>query len=123
MDEKRLETIRARVEKATPGPWIHMDGDVFYGEIRDVDNFDLIAEVPEADDRPEDFEFMAEARQDIPDLLAEVERLRSALSRIGWIIDHDFPIITDDLLTKDDFRDARFEMSAILGKALGESRQ
>ena len=81
MDEKQLQEIRARVEKATPGPWIHMDGDVFYGEIRDVDNFDLIAEVPEADDRPEDFEFMAEARQDIPDLLAEVERLREEVTK------------------------------------------
>jgi hypothetical protein len=55
--------------KHTPGAWIFMTDDTFYGEIRDADNFTLIAVMPELDDRPEDFTLIAAA----PDLLAACE--------------------------------------------------
>jgi hypothetical protein len=57
--------------KHTPGAWIFMTDDTFYGEIRDADNFTLIAVMPELDDRPEDFTLIAAA----PDLLAACEEM------------------------------------------------
>jgi len=66
MTEERLAEIKMRTEAATPGPWL----------VDASDSADAL--------------FMAHARQDIPDLLAEVERqqrqiteLRSMLSSKG----------------------------------------
>lgn len=86
MDAKRLAEIQARYDAATPGPWVNMsDGEgTFAGEIRDCNNFIEIADMPEMDDRPADFEFIAHAREDVPDLHAEVARLREALA---WYAD------------------------------------
>ena len=61
MDDKRLEQIKARAEAATPGPWGK--------KILDLRQF-----------RDFDEDFTYHARQDILDLLAEVERLRAALA-------------------------------------------
>ena len=102
MTPERLEAIRQRVEKATQGPWNFegnkwQDGYVIYSPIkRGFHNNG--GEVAEVDDsyEPSDAEFIANARQDIPDLLAEVERLRYALESIvnidGWYIDRDFDV-------------------------------
>ena len=74
----RLDEIKARVEAATPGPW---PKDYVYNAIRHISrNCDFI----ESDIDPEfgwlygpvdDPTFIAHAREDIPYLLAEVERL------------------------------------------------
>lgn len=55
----------------TPGPWVYLQDDPFWGEIRSAETFDLIAQQPEADDREADFILMAAA----PDLLAACETL------------------------------------------------
>lgn len=60
----------------TPGPWTYLGGDLlvdspYWGQIRS-ENWDLIAQQPEGDDRHDDFVLMAAA----PDLLeAAVELL------------------------------------------------
>lgn len=87
MDAKRLEEIRERAEKATPGPWelfperykINDPNPVTVGPIRNGD-FELVAEIryPEHFDHICDAAFITAARQDVPDLLDEVERLRKA---------------------------------------------
>lgn len=85
MDSKRLAEIRARVEAATKGPW------VWGQDTHTVDPYDLqvldgasivwpTAEGLLAFHRPADRAFLEHARQDIPDLLAEVERLREAIA-------------------------------------------
>lgn len=70
----RDEAIRARCEAATPGPWKltkdgrYEDHDECRIDLPD-DNIELC--------RYENGEFIAHARNDIPDLLDEVERLRA----------------------------------------------
>jgi hypothetical protein len=77
--DEELRAIKERCEKATPGPWEWSDGtcDDEDGERHGyrcgpmwVDVCDQLA-VPVVD-----AEFIAHAREDVPALLAEVERLR-----------------------------------------------
>jgi len=72
MTPERLADIKARAEAATPGPWGAVD---FALSTYCGFNNDSLAE-------PSTFEdavFIAYSRQDIPDLIAEVERLRGKL--------------------------------------------
>jgi hypothetical protein len=82
MTPERLEQIKARVEKATEGPWAK------HPALAQVDAFNTGVPVPvfqalwPTDLRSEEEteaneEFIAHARQDVPDLVAEVERLFS----------------------------------------------
>jgi len=93
MDAEELQAIRERAEKATPGPW-HFDADDMDIWCRnDGGSFPLtttIAKALEDEDRYFDFEFIAAAREDIPALVAEVERLREALEGMANT-DHDDP--------------------------------
>ena len=58
MDAERIAEIRERCDKASEGPWVECSL-VVHGL------------------RPCDAKFIAHSRQDVPDLLAEVERLRA----------------------------------------------
>ena len=60
----------------TPGPWVFMDDDTFYGEIRDCETFTEIARMPDMDDRPDDFRLIAAA----PDLLEACEKFISSFA-------------------------------------------
>ena len=81
MTQERLDAIQARVDGATGGPWgCYGDGahEVFdAGEYSDGDRGEVVAAVI---DKLSDAVFIAEAREDIPALLAEVERLRARLT-------------------------------------------
>ena len=83
MTQERLDAIQARVDGATGGPWgCYGDGahEVFdAGEYSDGDRGEVVAAVI---DKLSDAVFIAEAREDIPALLAEVKRLR-ALTTVG----------------------------------------
>lgn len=78
MTQERLDAIQARVDGATGGPWgCYGDGahEVFdAGEYSDGDRGEVVAAVI---DKLSDAVFIAEAREDIPALLAEVKRLRA----------------------------------------------
>lgn len=76
---EQLEAIRKRAEKATPGRWNKEYG---YGKrIRASNSIPVIDE--QVGIRTEaDAEFIANAREDIPKLLAEVERLQSQVDRM-----------------------------------------
>jgi len=68
-----LDAIRARLAAATPGPWTaHPDGLVW----SDLPGDPVSGSVEQAN-----AELIAHARQDIPALLAEVERLRAQLDK------------------------------------------
>ena len=77
----RIAEIRARLEAATPGPWEavkwedydHMNG---YVETWDVEGPDHDGD----GNGQQDAEFIAHARDDVPFLLAEIERLSTALA-------------------------------------------
>ncbi|WP_282045183.1 hypothetical protein [Roseibium album] len=85
MTEEELVSMRQRCEKATSGPWIS------YIEGRDHSGGSKFIMTGNSNKRGEDIEltgatnsdqdFIAHARQDIPRLLAEVERLRKHLSK------------------------------------------
>lgn len=77
-----LDAIKARAEAATKGPW------KFTPKILGIKNTTVMAggeqvgyfSVGQA--QPHDAEFISHARQDIPALLAEVERLQAIVERV-----------------------------------------
>ena len=78
----QLEAIRKRAEAATEGKWFTDDAELYVSA-------DGYVEVAEAYEKA-DAEFIAHSREDIPALLAEVERLRTALIEIADIDDWDY---------------------------------
>lgn len=76
LSDERIAEIRERCDKATPGPWSvdEESGDVWvpsiWRSVAIIEDLDLPLVNPAADRA-----FIAAARQDVPDLLAEVERL------------------------------------------------
>ena len=87
MSELDLAAIRARADAATPAPWKLWGMSVLADPVGDS-NLDTAIHVANtsyrnAQGRPRtnDADFIAGARLDIPNLLAEVERLRSLLAR------------------------------------------
>lgn len=86
MNQEQLSAIKERVAKATPGPWLvapEKCGPEGQG-VYESDGFGCICEVgdpyPRGSNRPqENMEFIANAREDVPALVAEVERLREVI--------------------------------------------
>lgn len=81
-----LEAIRQRVDRATPGPWYESDEPI--GRTHDIYAPPgalpgLRRELPVAEKVfGRDSRFIAHAREDVPALLAEVERLRSGIETV-----------------------------------------
>jgi hypothetical protein len=108
LSDERLKEIRERAEKAAAGPWLHVhqlhidqgaphpDGTRLLSGGGWEDDYHLFT----ANDR----EFIAHARQDIPDLLAEIERLKGRpyrlMPRIGT------PALRPSTPVSDKFRSA-----------------
>ena len=83
MTDKELNEIRTRCEAATPGPWVsfvegrnHTSGSNFIKTGSDSNRGEDI-ELTGATIADQDF--IAYARQDIPSLLDEIQRLRNLL--------------------------------------------
>jgi len=86
--EQRLNEIEERCRKATSGGWIVARESDVWGTIggpvcyMDEDNAIVVGQPGDwgpTNDPVDDAEFIAHARQDVPDLLAEVRRLRSLI--------------------------------------------
>ena len=82
LSEKKIEEIKKRCDAARPGPWKsyvegrdHDSGSNFImigeGASRSDDDIELLGETVE------DQDFVAHAREDIPALIAEIERLKT----------------------------------------------
>jgi hypothetical protein len=81
LTDEQLAEIRKRAEAATAGPWKYTDRDnVVYTANAD---YKYAVEVAEEIGHKFDGEFIAHAREDVPKLIAEVERLRRELSFIA----------------------------------------
>jgi len=85
-----LQEIKERERKATGGPWVNM-GEVdpdnpFFGQIwsanEESGRLKTIVTMAELDDQTDDFNFIAHAREDIPALVAEIERLQAEVKRL-----------------------------------------
>ena len=98
LSNERLAAIRERVERATPGPWGVVErSDRLAYLVRGPKevNARLVCDVSRGvadrtaagDTRQADAAFVAAARQDVPDLLAEVERLREEVERLREEVD------------------------------------
>lgn len=89
---EQLEAIRKRAEAATSGPWRY---NAQYGYLAPVTPQRQIATIANEITRGYDAEFITEAREDIPALLAEVERLRGvinkAIGNLEWNNPKDIP--------------------------------
>jgi hypothetical protein len=103
IDEKRLEAIECRSRHATPGPWETFQGD----DLQNPEDYDgpypkwrgVIPSAPGSEPVVErckgdgytdsilNTDFIAHARQDVPDLVAEVRRLRP-LAVLASFADH-----------------------------------
>lgn len=128
---ERLAEIKARAEKATPGPWFLRDEGTF-GEVlvqyRTEPHgfrFPVARAVRSTPGYAESAEFIAHARQDVPDLVAEVERLREEneelLEAIGTVLAE-----TREPLTLGAVRDARDDLVRVYNaakKRLARQRQ
>ncbi|MCR8986056.1 hypothetical protein NW801_13590 [Brevibacillus laterosporus] len=77
MTEKELQEIRERVEKATSGPWKERARN---GDFMLIERGLVIAGTKS------DLDFIINAREDIPNLLSEIDRLRKALIEIKEIL-------------------------------------
>ena len=96
MTNEELQVIKERVAKATVGPWEWRND--CYDDFWLASNHFIVADSFGYDDGDStirvseaDAEFIAHARQDVPTLVAEVERLREALLLIQnsdtWLIE------------------------------------
>jgi hypothetical protein len=111
-----LQEIKEREAKATPGFWVNMGehnpDSIYFGEIRcggtqEQEAFTLIAVMPELDDRTDDFNFIAHAREDIPALVAEVERLHTEIDQVLDYYSTQVERLQAKLETEVNYRDMR----------------
>ncbi len=87
--EDRIAEIRARLDAATEGPWIHEPSEVLHGT-EDVRLHYVSDQAAIADDDPPmcsfysraDAEFVAHAREDVPFLLSELEAAQARLDKV-----------------------------------------
>lgn len=83
MTPAQLEELKKLCAEATPGPWWYYDGSIWASsDIKNEDgNFEyLVAESAGGPSR----NFLTAARTAVPELLAEVERLRGLVKRVEW---------------------------------------
>lgn len=83
MSDLDLEAIRARAAAARPGPWkLYGDGDPDdWRGITNGNDADELCIYDEGGHGHDDAVFIAHARQDVPALIAEVERLSRQVAR------------------------------------------
>jgi hypothetical protein len=81
MTDHELDEIRLRCAAASPGPWKawvegrdHTSGSSFVQTAAE--------DIEMSGATTADYDFIANARQDVPRLLAEVERLRALVGRV-----------------------------------------
>jgi hypothetical protein len=114
-----LDAIRARAEAATPGPWLHGDeyepGNLYEHEVLMSEDLPVI-EMDSDVQGSANAAFVAHARTDVPDLLAEIERLRAEADErdayLGTVVD-EVETTNARLLAERD--QARAELAALRG--------
>ncbi|MFJ8146602.1 hypothetical protein ACIQ6R_16245 [Streptomyces sp. NPDC096048] len=80
LTEQQLADIQARAEAATPGPWCTDDWEIYQGAEYVPGISQWIGETCRGTTSPEqdraDATFVAAAREDVPALVAEIQRLK-----------------------------------------------
>lgn len=121
MNDEQLTAIRARCEAATPGPWRENE---FTGseDIHQVvpSNPSVLFEhgaICDIIPSKADTRFIAHAREDVPALLDEVERLNAIIAHARIIVD-EVQLIDN---TPMEARDVRLELRYALDKKDGDA--
>ncbi len=87
MTPERFKEIKARCEAATKGPW--KLGEEFGAKLIGTDDTIIVEistpQILGCSVKPCNSKFIAHARQDLPDCLDEIERLRGELRRFEFI--------------------------------------
>jgi len=94
LTDEQLAEIRKRAEAATAGPWGIEDGEI-------VSLTELIADlfpstVCDGYDSQGTAEFIAHAREDVPKLLAEIERLTKVIKYVNDLSEEFYTEVTED---------------------------
>ena len=88
MNAERLAEIRERAENATPGIWSVRRADPEYSVIIEpTDDYSGDCMITFGSEILQDARFIAHSRADIPDLLAEVDRLTRELAEAQGKVD------------------------------------
>jgi len=110
MTDEELQAIKARVEAATPGPWAMSRDEMSAGfgqhryvvvgtttaDGKKLVDWRLLVEGMRGADAVHDAEFIAQARTDVPALLAEVERLQAERNEIEALLPAIFRFVRKD---------------------------
>ncbi|MFF5784224.1 hypothetical protein ACFY8P_04545 [Streptomyces sp. NPDC012693] len=98
MNDQRLDEILDRANAAAPGPW-ESDGAEIYGTFAGVLSIDLwVGETLNIDDQEQanaNASFIAAARTDVPELVAEVAALRARIAELEAVRDTQNRILSD----------------------------
>lgn len=98
LSDERIAEIRAREQAATPGPWeVEGKSHMAFACIVSSSQYDPINDrqrrivkmcgiASPAGEGSNNASFIANARQDVPDLLTEVTRLRSRVARLEGVL-------------------------------------
>ena len=94
LTDERIAEVEARCSNATPGPWASYE----YMVLNTSEYSIVVCDSGENGESEKDAEFIAHARTDIPDLLAEVKALKAEKesmasvstykARVGWRHNH-----------------------------------
>ena len=84
MDEQRIAEIEARAEKATPGPWVT---DIRDGVLYGITECGITTDGGYYGPTPSDGEFIAQSRQDIPDLIAAWREQRQRIAELEPVVE------------------------------------
>lgn len=84
MNAEQLNAIKERAAKATPGQWLvrkHTNGTIDVISVETTEHHEYLSRIELGE--LEDAEFIAHAREDVPALVAEVERLTTVKHRLN----------------------------------------
>ncbi len=82
LTDEKLAEMQARCDAATPGPWIYDEFQLTIDIDLDPLPENTVAQIDELRDHAPDGEFIAHARTDLPQVLADNERLRAEVERL-----------------------------------------
>ncbi len=89
-----IDAIRKRAEEATEGPWWASEGLYVVNNLTG-DSYEWDADFVAETERESDADFIAHAREDIPKLLAEIERISSVYKRLSEYYTHANGLLED----------------------------
>lgn len=93
MNAEKLNEIKERAEKATSGPWRMAFGANYELAVRELDGGKFIADIDY--ESTNDAAFIAHAREDIPALVSEVERLQTRLDECEGLLSWAHDVLDD----------------------------